>query len=161
MMNCLDNWVLYMCSLCTVHTNYMFRPLAHRGNAVNLEDKTKEIFSSGNWDLFSCKKCYCSVLQIGCISTDMQGVYTRVVHIFIKLHFVHRLLEMVKATHSFIGSNMKMYGSDCRNSCRDSDAAEHNWACKYKAINVDCNCFASFSVFVVKAVLSWLNWSWL
>ena len=104
MMNCLDNWVLYMCSLCTVHTNYMFRPLAHRGNAVNLEDKTKEIFSSGNWDLFSCKKCYCSVLQIGCISTDMQGVYTRVVHVFIKLHFVHRLSEMVKATHSFIGS---------------------------------------------------------
>ena len=24
------------------------------------------------------------------------------------------------------GTNMKMYGSDSRNSCRDSDAAEHN-----------------------------------
>ena len=52
------------------------RPLAHHGNAANLEDKTKEIFSSGNWDLFSCKKkSYCSVLQIGCIPMDAQGVY--------------------------------------------------------------------------------------
>ena len=28
-------------------------------------------FSPGNWDLFSCNKSYCSVLQIGCISTDV------------------------------------------------------------------------------------------
>ena len=33
-----------------------YRPLAHHGNAANLEDKTKQMFSSGNWDLFSCKK---------------------------------------------------------------------------------------------------------
>ena len=33
-----------------------YRPLEHHGNAANLEDKTKEIFSSGNWDLFSCKQ---------------------------------------------------------------------------------------------------------
>ena len=42
-------------------------PLHVRGNAANLEDKTKEIFAS-------VKKSYCSVLQIGCIPTDVQGV---------------------------------------------------------------------------------------
>ena len=52
------------------------RPLAYHGNAANLEDKTKDIFSSGNWDIFSCRKSYCSVLQIGCISTDVQDVYS-------------------------------------------------------------------------------------
>ena len=55
--------------LCNVN-----RPLAHHGNAANLEDKTNEIFSSGNWDSH-VKKYYCSVLQIGrCIPTDGQGV---------------------------------------------------------------------------------------
>ena len=43
-----------------VHYHYKIwwfsRPLAHHGNAANLEYKTKEIFSSRNWDLFSCKK---------------------------------------------------------------------------------------------------------
>ena len=34
---------------------YDYRPLAHHGNAANLEDKAKQIFFSGNWDLFSCK----------------------------------------------------------------------------------------------------------
>ena len=48
-----------------------YRPLAHHGNGTNLEDKTKEAFTSGNWDLFSCKKNL-----IGCIPTDVQGVYT-------------------------------------------------------------------------------------
>ena len=32
------------------------RPLVRHGNTANLEDKTKELFSSGNWDLFSCKQ---------------------------------------------------------------------------------------------------------
>ena len=36
--------------------------------SANLEDKTKEIFAS-------VKNSYCSVLQIGCIPTDVQGVY--------------------------------------------------------------------------------------
>ena len=40
------------------------------GNAANLEDKTKEIFAS-------VKQSYCSVLQIGCIPTDVKGVYTK------------------------------------------------------------------------------------
>ena len=55
------------------------RALAHHENAANVEDKTKEIFSYGNWDLFSCKKkkILLSVLQIGCISMDVQGVYNR------------------------------------------------------------------------------------
>ena len=44
-------------------------PLHTCGNAANLEDKTKEIFAS-------VKNYYCSVLQIGCIPTDVQGVYT-------------------------------------------------------------------------------------
>ena len=43
-------------------------PLHVRGNAANLEDKTKEIFAS-------VKKSYCSVLQIGCIPADVQGIY--------------------------------------------------------------------------------------
>ena len=38
------------------------------GNAAKLEDKTKEIFAS-------VKQSYCSVLQIGCIPTDVKGVY--------------------------------------------------------------------------------------
>ena len=42
-------------------------PLHVCGNAANLEDKTKEIFAS--------VKKSCSVLQIGCIPTDLQGVY--------------------------------------------------------------------------------------
>ena len=46
-------------------------PLHVCGNAANLEDKTKEIFAS-------VKNSYCSVLQIGCIPTDMQGVYLEV-----------------------------------------------------------------------------------
>ena len=49
--------------------------LARHGNAANLEDKTKKNFSSGNWDLFSCKTKSCALLQIGCISTDVHGVY--------------------------------------------------------------------------------------
>ena len=62
------------------------RPLVHHGNAANVEDKTKEFFSSGNWDLFSCKKkSYFWVLQIGCISTDVQGVYK-------STHKLHSLL---------------------------------------------------------------------
>ena len=46
---------------CDAHTSCV--------NAANLEDKTKEIVTS-------VKKSYCSVLQIGCIPTDMQGIYT-------------------------------------------------------------------------------------
>ena len=38
------------------------------GNAAKLEDKTNDIFAS-------VKKSYCSVLQIGCIPTDVKGVY--------------------------------------------------------------------------------------
>ena len=52
-------------------------PLPRHGNAINLEVKTKEIFSSGNNEISShVKKSYCSVLQIGCIPTDVQRVYT-------------------------------------------------------------------------------------
>ena len=40
-------------------------PLHVCGNAANLEDKTKQIFAFN----------YRSVLQIGCIPTDVQGVY--------------------------------------------------------------------------------------
>ena len=43
-------------------------PLHVCENAANLEDKTKEIFTA-------VKIFYCSVLQIGCIPTDVQGVY--------------------------------------------------------------------------------------
>ena len=46
-------------------------PLHVCGDAANLEDKTKEIFAS-------VKQSYCSVLQIGCIPTDVQGVYIRI-----------------------------------------------------------------------------------
>ena len=52
------------CGMCDT----VIDPLHVCGNAANLEDKTKEIFAS-------VKKSYCSVLQIGCIPTDMQGVY--------------------------------------------------------------------------------------
>ena len=38
------------------------------GNAAKLEDKTKEI-------LASVKQSYCSVLQFGCIPTDVKWVY--------------------------------------------------------------------------------------
>ena len=44
-------------------------PLHVCGNAAKLEDKTKEIFAS-------VKQSYCSVLQIGCIPTDVKGVYS-------------------------------------------------------------------------------------
>ena len=68
------------------------RPLAHHGNAVNLEDKTKEHFSSRNWDLFSCKKkSYCSVLQIGFIPTDVQGIHSEIQ--LLKLKFPHSKLS--------------------------------------------------------------------
>ena len=50
------------------YQNLVNRPLVRHGNAANLEDKTKENFAS-------VKKSYCSVLQIGCIPTDVQGVY--------------------------------------------------------------------------------------
>ena len=46
------------------------RPLAHHGNAANLGI---EIY----------KKSYCSVLQIGCIPTDVQGVYTLSVRVIL------------------------------------------------------------------------------
>ena len=49
------------------------RPLAHHGNTANLEDKTK--FSLLGIEIYShVKKSCCSVLQIGCIPTDVQGV---------------------------------------------------------------------------------------
>ena len=44
------------------------------GNAAKLEDKTKEIFAS-------VKQSYCSVLQIGCIPTDVKGVYITFSHL--------------------------------------------------------------------------------
>ena len=37
-------------------------------NAAKLEDKTKEICAS-------VKTAYCSVLQFGCIPTEVKGVY--------------------------------------------------------------------------------------
>ena len=44
-------------------------PLHVCGNAAKLEDKTKEISTS--------VKKSCSVLLIGCIPTDVQGVYSK------------------------------------------------------------------------------------
>ena len=58
---------------------YCIDPLHRCGNAVNLEDKTKQIVAS-------VKKSYCSVLQIGCIPTEVQGVYCNVVLYCIVLH---------------------------------------------------------------------------
>ena len=42
-------------------------PLHVCGNAANLEDKTRFFYRSENF--------FCFVLQIGCIPTDVQGVY--------------------------------------------------------------------------------------
>ena len=53
------------------------RPLAHHGNAANLEDKKKKNSLLGIEIYSHVKTSYCSVLQIGCIPTDMQGVYRR------------------------------------------------------------------------------------
>ena len=47
---------------------YDIDPLHVCGNAANLEYKTKEMFAS-------VKKYLGSILQIGCIPTDVQGVY--------------------------------------------------------------------------------------
>ena len=57
------------------------------GNAANLEYKTKWIFAS-------VKQSYCPVLQIGCIPTDVQGVYRSCVEhiefIMLELCGIHR-----------------------------------------------------------------------
>ena len=57
---CKNVCVCIVYSVCLVTENFSLSlnnsPLAHHGNAANLENKTKEIFSSGNWDIFSCKK---------------------------------------------------------------------------------------------------------
>ena len=50
-------------------------------SSANLEDKTKQIFASA-------KQSYCSVLQIGCILTDVQGVYMTNNHLLL---FKYRL----------------------------------------------------------------------
>ena len=39
---------------------FVIYPLHMMGMQPISENKTKEMFSSGNWDLFSCKKSYCS-----------------------------------------------------------------------------------------------------
>ena len=36
---------------CFFHSAKPYKPVAHHGNAANLEDKTKEMFSSGKSDL--------------------------------------------------------------------------------------------------------------
>ena len=46
-------------------------PLHVHGNAANLEDRTIRFF-------YRSENFFCFVLQIGCIPTDVQGVYKRV-----------------------------------------------------------------------------------
>ena len=62
-----------MCSIVKITIFYDYKPINPFhicGNAAKLEDKTKGIFAS-------VKQSYCSVqLQIGCIPTDVKGVYT-------------------------------------------------------------------------------------
>ena len=53
---------------------YCIDPFHVCGNAAKLENKTKEIFASA-------KQSYFSVLQIGCIPTDVKGVYCGMGHI--------------------------------------------------------------------------------
>ena len=57
-------------ALCFGGRDVLINPFHVCGNAAKLEDKTKEIFAS-------VKQSYCSVLQIGCIPTDVKGVYSR------------------------------------------------------------------------------------
>ena len=58
-----------------VQCEYTYRPLVHHGNPANLEDKTKEIFSSGNWNLFSCKTILLFCKLTAFPRTRQRGLY--------------------------------------------------------------------------------------
>ena len=71
-------------------------PLHVCGNAAKLEDKTKEICAS-------VKQSYCSVLQIGCILTDVKGVYSLEMSRSLTWNWTTLFRNIKRVTQSFFG----------------------------------------------------------
>ena len=108
--------------------NYAIDPFHVCRNAAKLEDKTKEIFAS-------VKQSYCSVLQIGCIPTDVQGVYSMFlssVWIIATIYYSQAATNLIKLHQRPSGLNFNVFENCVSKWKLFSDEKAINQLCRTK-----------------------------